>query len=188
MFLHSKLPLLHIFVWGVVCIISSGFIDNPDPKLLHNTHTDLYMSALTCGDRAVGGWVKSAEWAADRKPCALLTDWCVRGADRTSCWSKNTQTETKKKQSNWGESQPKRKRANLKQPPSWAKKRLKIMRRESGCCVLSTILVTSRGHFLFRPSSNGVCGRSCETSSGECVRRRLPVRADQFPAAHRAHD
>lgn len=29
---------------------------------------------LTCGDRAVGGWAKSVEWAADRRPCALLTD------------------------------------------------------------------------------------------------------------------
>lgn len=34
----------------------------------------MHKDALTCGDRAVGGWVKSLEWAADRKPCALLTD------------------------------------------------------------------------------------------------------------------
>lgn len=31
----------------------------------------------------------------------------------------------------------------------WAKKRLKIMRRESGCCVLSSIPLTGQGKFLF---------------------------------------
>lgn len=45
---------------------------------------------LTCGDRAVGGWVKSVEWADDRRPCALLTVWRLRGADSTSCWRTDT--------------------------------------------------------------------------------------------------
>lgn len=162
--------------WGWY-IISFDFIDNPDPKLRHHTHTDPYkhLSALTCGDRAVGGWVRSVEWAADRKPCALLTDWCVSGADSTSCW-RNRQRKKKKKQSNWGESQPKWNKANLKQPPSWAKKRLKIMRRESGCCVLSTIPVTSLGNCLFfRPSSNRVCGRSCASAKQQNYRVKHPL-------------
>lgn len=150
MFLHRTLPLLYIFVfwgWSTLFLLISLIT-----QLHHNTHTDPYkcLSALTCGDRAVGGWVRSVEWAADRKPCALLTDWCVSGADSTSCWRKYTDR-GEKKPSNWWESQPKWSKANLKQPPSWAKKRLKIMRRESGCCVLSTFHVTSLGNFLYVP-------------------------------------
>lgn len=57
-------------------------------QLLSDTH--MHADTLTCGDRAVGGWVKSVEWAADRRPCALLTVWRVKGADSTSCWRKDT--------------------------------------------------------------------------------------------------
>lgn len=61
------------------------------PSLYIQTH--MRADTLTCGDRAVGGWVKSVEWAADRRPCALLTVWRVKGADSTSCWGKDTNTQ-----------------------------------------------------------------------------------------------
>lgn len=143
-------------------------------------HTQIYIytmhaDALTCGDRAVGGWVKSVEWAADRRPCALLTDWRVKGADSTSCWRKDTNRHKKKKKkekvklgsiiisSEWKvlgiitTQMEYSKRHTISRTATimsystllWAKKRLKIMRRESGCCVLSSIPLTGQGKFLF---------------------------------------
>lgn len=50
----------------------------------------MHADTLTCGDRALVGWVKSVEWVADRRPCALLTVWWGKGADSTSCWRKAT--------------------------------------------------------------------------------------------------
>lgn len=41
--------------------------------VLLKLHTSRYAETLTCGDRVLVGWVKSVEWAGDRRPCALLT-------------------------------------------------------------------------------------------------------------------
>ena len=63
----SATEIIHVQKWGSLFFFF--------------THTHW----LTCGGRAVGGWVKSVEWAADRRPCALLTVWRANGEGSTSC-------------------------------------------------------------------------------------------------------
>lgn len=81
-------PTVALSTW---VIRLGSFLSAEGTLVWEQTHTHWRAETpLTCGGRALGGCVKSVDRAADRRPCALLTDWCAKGADGLSCWREET--------------------------------------------------------------------------------------------------